>query len=355
MASGNLELEGFVREALLRGQSRDAIRAALAAAGWQEAQTRGVLEAYADVDFPVPVPRPRASLSARDAFLYLVLFSTLYTVAIGLGSLLFDLVNAALPDPAEVAMGSAPRLADTSMRWSVSALLIAFPVFAWLSRLLARELQAFPAKRFAPVRRWLTYLTLFVASGALICDMTALVYNVLGGELGLRFLLKVLVVALIAGTVFGYYLQDLRRDESDIVAGRHREWGRALLCGAAVVILAAVAGAIVLTGTPTRQREAAVDRHRVADLQRIEWAVDRYRREQGGLPPDLATVATTPGYAIERGDPVTGRPYGYRRIDAGAYELCADFGTDSRRAGSGPGDDGWAHGVGPTCFRRRPE
>ena len=84
------------------------------------------------------------------------------------------------------------------MRGSIAALLIAFPVFAWLARLLARELQAFPAKRFAPVRRWLTYLTLFFAATALICDMTALVYNVLGGELGLRFVLKVGVVALVA-------------------------------------------------------------------------------------------------------------------------------------------------------------
>jgi uncharacterized membrane protein YpjA len=35
----------------------------------------------------------------------------------------------------------------------------------------------------------------------------------LGGELTTRFILKVLVAAVIAGTVFGYYLRDLRRDE----------------------------------------------------------------------------------------------------------------------------------------------
>src|SRR5690242_15968596 len=74
MAQTSPELELFVREALLRGQSRDAIRQALAAAGWSEDQTRGVLDGYADVAFPVPVPKPRASLSAREAFQYLVLF-----------------------------------------------------------------------------------------------------------------------------------------------------------------------------------------------------------------------------------------------------------------------------------------
>ena len=65
------------------------------------------------------------------------------------------------------------------------------------------------------VRRWLTYLTLFVAAAVLVGDMIALVYNLLGGELTLRFVLKVLVAAVIAGTIFGYYLMDLRREEKE--------------------------------------------------------------------------------------------------------------------------------------------
>ncbi|HEY4560572.1 MAG TPA: hypothetical protein VIG54_07525, partial [Lysobacter sp.] len=65
MASPSQDLELFVRDALLRGQSRAAIDAALVQAGWSPQQTRSVLDAYADVDFPVPVPRPRASLSAQ--------------------------------------------------------------------------------------------------------------------------------------------------------------------------------------------------------------------------------------------------------------------------------------------------
>lgn len=209
MAAGAQELEVFVREALLRGQSREAIAQALAAAGWSEAQTRDVLSAYADVDFPVPVPRPRASLSAREAFLYLVLFVSLYYSAFHVGSLLFDLINAAFPDAA----ASRHDLFGSSMRWSTASVIIAFPVFALLARHLAREVDRQPIKRLSPVRRWLTYLTLFLAAVALICDVTTLVYNLLGGELSVRFVLKVLVVGAIAGGVFGYYLHDLRREE----------------------------------------------------------------------------------------------------------------------------------------------
>jgi hypothetical protein len=209
MASAPSELDVFVRDALLRGQSRASILQALQAAGWSNEQLAGVLDGWADVDYPVPVPRPRASLSARDAFMYLVLFATLYYTAWHLGSLLFALIEHALPDPAD-ARGFAW---GASMRWSVASLLIAFPVFAFMARQLSRELARQPLKRLSPVRRWLTYLTLGVAAVALICDFTTLVYNVLGGELSLRFFLKVLVVAGIAGSVFGYYLHDLRSEE----------------------------------------------------------------------------------------------------------------------------------------------
>ena len=54
---------------------------ALLAAGWSAEQKRGVLEGWAEVGFALPVPRPRASLSAREAFLYLVLFATLAQTA----------------------------------------------------------------------------------------------------------------------------------------------------------------------------------------------------------------------------------------------------------------------------------
>lgn len=213
MASGSQELERFVYEALVRGESRESIAQALKAAGWREEQTRGVMEAYADTPFPIPVPRPRASVSAREAFLYLVLFTSLYFAAYHLGSLLFDLINRAWPDPSENELMGGAILA--SMRWSTAAILIAFPVFAYVSHYVSKDVARHPIKRLSPVRRWLTYLTLFVATTVLICDMTTLVASVLGGELTTRFVLKVLVVAAIAGSVFGYYLWDLRHEETD--------------------------------------------------------------------------------------------------------------------------------------------
>jgi uncharacterized membrane protein len=209
MASAAQDLDQFVRDALLRGCSRANIEKALNDAGWAPEQTRSALAIYAESDFAIPVPRPRPYLSAREAFLYLVMFTTLYLSAYHLGALLFELINGHFPDPSmSYANGNA-----SNIRWSVASIIIAFPVFAWLSAKIGRELQQQPIKRQSAVRRWLTYLTLFVAAIVVIIDLITLVNNLLGGEITTRFVLKVIVAGVIAGVVFGYYLRDLCRDE----------------------------------------------------------------------------------------------------------------------------------------------
>ena len=213
MAAPTQDLDVVVRDALARGETRTSIATALASAGWPPEQVQAALGAWAEVPFAVPVPKPRPYLSPREAFLYLVLFATLYLSAWHLGSLLFDLINAAIPDPADQRFQAGMR--DDSMRFSVASLVIAFPIYLFVARLLARELARNPVKRLSAVRRWLTYLTLFLAVTVLVCDLIALVHSLLGGDLTLRFVLKVLVVGAIAGGIFGFYLADLRREERE--------------------------------------------------------------------------------------------------------------------------------------------
>jgi hypothetical protein len=214
MASAAQDLETFVRDAIARGTPREKIASTLTGAGWSNAQVQRALAAWAESDFPVPVPRPRASLSAREAFFYLLMFAALYLAAWHLCSLTFELLNRAMPDPTDDALALRQLMSDQSMRWSTASLLIAFPVFLWMARLVARAVVRDPIARLSPVRRWLTYLTLFLAAIALIGDTITLVYNLLGGEITVRFLLKVLVIGVVSGSIFTYYLADLRRGEN---------------------------------------------------------------------------------------------------------------------------------------------
>ena len=213
----NEELLNFVREALGRGLSRPQIEDVLLKAGWDTEQVKSALTYFAKIEFPIPVPtpKPKPYHYAREAFMYLILFTTLYSSAFHFGYLLFEFINRAFPDPA------APHSYfgwQQSIRWAVASLIIAFPVFLYVSHLLNRDVKLDPSKRALKVRKWLTYMTLFIAASVIIGDLITLVYNFLGGELGIRFILKVLTVGIIASSIFGYYLWDLRQEESDVNA-----------------------------------------------------------------------------------------------------------------------------------------
>jgi hypothetical protein len=208
------DLSEFVKQALARDVPRQEIEDALLRAGWHPHQVRTAMSGFAAIEFPVPVPRPRPHLSAREAFMYLVLFSTLYVSAYHLGSLAFRIIERAFPDAAASDFAYGTDYWRRSVRWSVSSLVVAFPIFLYMSWLVTRTMQQDPSKGVSAVRRWLTYLTLFVAAGVLIGDVITLVYNFLGGELTVRFVLKVLTVGAIAGSIFWHYLSELWTKEA---------------------------------------------------------------------------------------------------------------------------------------------
>ena len=208
MSKRDDELRLFVREALLQGTPRSEIKQVLLQAGWADRQIDAALGAFSDVKFAVPIPTPRQYISAQEAFLYLVLFTTLYIAAYALGKLCFDFIEQAFPDPLHSSGNSA-----RSIRWSMSLLIVALPIFLFTTYRVRRLLEEDPTKAGSPTRKWLTYIALFIAVAFLFGDFATLVFGVLGGELTLRFILKVTTVAVIAGAIFSYYLYDLKRDE----------------------------------------------------------------------------------------------------------------------------------------------
>lgn len=200
----------FTQKALMRGAGRPEIEDALRRAGWADPDIKAALSAYADFAFAVPVPRPKPYLSAREVFVYLALFTALYVTTVSLGGLIFQLIDRLLPDPLQRA--SAISLAE-GIRGNISTLIISFPLFLFTFRSIRRSIADDPVKRSSRPRKWLTYLTLFAAGVSLACSTIAVVYNVLGGDFTLRFVLKVATVWVIAGGVFGYFLSDMRKEE----------------------------------------------------------------------------------------------------------------------------------------------
>lgn len=193
-------LSVYVREALARGGERAEIAAAARDAGWAATETEAALAAWVDAPGLPPVSRPPSAVSARDAFCHGLMFFALLLVATHLGLLAFALIDHFVPDPLEGPVGS-----DGRIRWSISVLLVAWPVWAATSLGLARDAERDPGQRRSAVGHWLTWVALFLAAATLVGDAIAIVVGFLGGDLTPRFLLKSASVALIAGAFFVTY------------------------------------------------------------------------------------------------------------------------------------------------------
>ncbi len=58
-------------------------------------------------------------------------------------------------------------------------------------------------------------MSLIIAGIVLVGDAISLVYSFMNGELTWRFTLKSLVVAGLAGSIFGYFITNAERDEAN--------------------------------------------------------------------------------------------------------------------------------------------
>lgn len=209
-------LNTFIREALNRGQTRTAVSVALTAAGWTEKEVNAALDDYAETDLGMAVPKPRAYVSAREAFLYFVLFMLLGIVAWNLGSLLFALIDTAVSDELDESYGRFMFMSrDVQIRQAIAGLIVGGPLFAWLALHIRKQRRSNPAMQRSAVRKWLTYITLIIAACTLIGDATGLVYSFLAGELSTRLILKLLVVAILAGGVFFYFIRDAEEGDAN--------------------------------------------------------------------------------------------------------------------------------------------
>ena len=350
----NRELRAFVKEALEKGHNREEIRRVLLDAGWQDSEVRNGLSAFADSDFPVAVPKPAPYLYAREAFLYLVSFIALYVTAISFGILVFGIIDYSFPD----ALDYQRDFSIESGATAIASVIVAFPLYLFLSRWLARLVAADPERRQSLVRRWLTYLTLVVGAGIILGDLIALLANVLMGDPTLRFGLKAVSILVITGCIFGYYLWDMRQTESSLAetaadAPGQKLYIRGLLAVVVLVIVGCIAYALTLTGSPGSQRETRLDERRVTDLSSIAANIDLYWESNEGLPDGLEDMAGPDYYISSVNDPETGVRYEYRILEEPSYELCAIFSTDTIGADRGSrafSERNWEHQRGRHCF-----
>lgn len=298
--------------------------------------------------------------TAKDFFLQLGVYVSFYASVIALITLLFEAINFAYPK-----ITNAYQYYFPSISLQVATLIVAFPLFLFLSWLLQKTYESDPSLREAPIRRWLAYITLFVAGGVVAGDLITVIYMFLDGqELTAGFLLKVLALLVIAGGVFMYYLREIR----NVILPKERNMWR---LAAILVVIGSIILGFSVVGSPADQRSLRYDNQRVSDLQSIQWQIVNYYQQKGSIPNNLSELEDPISGFVPPIDPETGEDYGYTLIgqSAKAFELCATFDREGLGFMNGPSRpmipsgmpegasisrtfENWAHGAGEHCFSR---
>jgi uncharacterized membrane protein YidH (DUF202 family) len=346
------KLEQFVEASKSKGASDEFLATFLARRGWPADDIYAALAAYWERATGLTVPeRAAGGESSRDAFLYLLSFSTLATWSSALGSMLFRLIERWFPDP--VSHGSVYNLRN-AVTWQMASIAVAFPIFLLMMRVILAEAQEHPERLQSAVRKWLTYIALLLTAGAMICDLIWFLDYFLTGELSSRFALKALTVMIICGAIFVYYLGSLRWDRNtDVARAKSRSLKFGVAAAAAVVVSFCIG--LGVAGTPSAQRHLEADAKRVQDLRTIAYAINAWHRRAGRensytpLPAALSDLSATGFTPSNMVDPESKIPYLYHPKEGTEYELCATF--------SAPEENNqfrathfWSHGKGQTCF-----
>ncbi|MFA7314695.1 MAG: DUF5671 domain-containing protein [Candidatus Magasanikbacteria bacterium] len=290
----------------------------------------------------------------KDVFLHLFNIFTFYLSIIAFITLLIQYIDKLFPD----ALNYYFDRISSGVTWSSSILLISIPAFIFTSWLLEKDIRLVPEKKDFKLRKWLLYFTLFLAAITFIVDLMIFVYNFLQGEITMRFFLKILVVLVVAGVVFAYYMWDLKRtmEKTNIL--------KFLATILSVIILGSVVAGFFIVGTPKEQRNRKFDNQRIQDLSMIQNQIISYWQQKNKLPENLETTQSDISGFIVPVDPETKQAYEYTVKSDLSFELCANFTTtlnqeESKRLGmydytypATYAPQNWTHEKGQSCFER---
>ena len=301
--------------------------------------------------------KPKAT--PKDFFLWAGAMISLYVSVFSFIALVFDYINYAFPDPLTDYFPSDPYSGGVS--YEMASLIVLFPIFLILMRVIHSGIASDPSRKDVWVRRWALFLTLFLAGATLAVDLITLIMYFLNGEISERFVIKVLLVFLVAGAGFLHFIADLRGywDENS-AKSRMIAWGSVLL-----VILTIGSGFIII-GTPAQARLYRFDEQKVSDLQTISGEVITYWQEKNVLPTSLDQLSDPTAGVTVPVDPQSGDEYQYTVVNKLAFKVCANFNAETApyaitpeevtapvvMGASHDASDSWYHEAGDQCFTR---
>src|SRR3989344_1253023 len=101
-------------------------------------------------------------ITAKDFFLHIAVIALLYMGTVALLNILFRVINVAFPQVTQYGY-----FGSTSISLPVATIIVVFPLFLFLVNIVRKGYTEDPSRKDYPVRKWLIYITLFLAGGVL--------------------------------------------------------------------------------------------------------------------------------------------------------------------------------------------
>ena len=131
------KLREFIQATKDKGASDEFLAALLMRRGWPAEDVYSAIGEYWVGLTGISVPeKGSSSESAREAFLYLLAFSTLCSWATALGSAMFTFIDRWFPDP--VSSTTYYTNVRSSVTWQMATLVVAFPIFLLVMRVIVK-------------------------------------------------------------------------------------------------------------------------------------------------------------------------------------------------------------------------
>ncbi|MDX9913339.1 MAG: DUF5671 domain-containing protein [Candidatus Moranbacteria bacterium] len=338
------ELIDYVVKCIQSGVTHDEIKKQLHAVGWSEDEVDSSYAlGLAKSGVPVPNKNAQKVFSKKSTTVEIVvnLFSFILLIisAISLGTLLYGTINYFFQDKLVnyYGVGSSPE----SIHYAIAALIISFPLYYFAMRFWFKRFEEDEGKMEANLTKWITYLVLLVAAIAILGDLITVIFNMLQGEITIRFFLKALTIFMIAGGVFGFYFLERKKVQYKKEVTK-KIFVKFAWAATGIICLSIILG-FLASGSPKTQRMRSFDNTRANDLENLANCISSFANEHNALPESLDELGKDSSYAYcsNRKDPETGNLYEYIAINKsrrsgqiieGEFELCANFSLDSKEA-----------------------
>ncbi len=288
--------------------------------------------------------------NAKFAFLYMFSLVALLFVAIGTGQVFFQAINKFISD---FITPNANSFNSDLLKFAISALIIAIPLYYITMYFLEKNLRNGGLDKDSAIRRWLIYFILFVSSVVMIVWLMITIGSFLNGELTTKFILKAVTAVVLAGIIFSFYLYDIRRDkikDKNLII-------RIYFYATLVITVGALIFSFFFVESPTQARARIHDSTMLDQFTQIDSAISTYYTKNSKMPTSLDQLIQDAPYLSMSNfkDPLSGKPFDYKKIDDSNYQLCATFMTDNHDANNQltyTYADRWPHAIGYQCLKQ---